>query len=203
MSKTATHLVWIDLETTSLPTEHDEVWDFSDVHILEVGLIVTDKAMVIHKVGGYQEVTKLTKAAAATLRSNDIVRKMHQESGLIKDCLAGTHTLADIDTEIDALLSEVGIEKGMFAIAGSGVAMFDFPAVKTKMPKLNSWLAYYPYDWGIFRRLIESAVGHYVTNPQLASYGDEKLHRAMSDITAHLREAQAFRNWARETLLPF
>lgn len=199
MSSTASHLVWIDLETTSIPTPHDEVIDFSDVHVLEIGLIVTDTAMNIHAVGGYQEVTKLTKAAADSLRNTPEALAMHKENGLIQACVAGSKSLADIDAEIDDVLAETGIPKGMFAIAGSGVATFDLLVVRAKMPLLASWLTYYSYDWGIFRRLLKSAVGHDVTNPHLASYGDSKLHRAMADITAHLREAQGFRDWARAT----
>ena len=199
---TASHLVWLDLEATDLPTEHDECWDFSGVHILEVGVIVTDKGLNIHQVGGYSEAVKMTPAAAAALRANDFVRKMHQENGLIKDCLASTKTLADIDDDLDAMLAEVGIPKGMFAMAGSGIAMYDLPAVKAKMPKLTSWLAYYPYDTGIFRRLVESMAGKYVTNPQNASYGEAKLHRAFADAEAHLREAQSFRDWVRSLPTP-
>lgn len=199
MSTTASHLLWVDLESTDLPTAHDAVFDFSGVHILEVGVIITDTDLNIltELGGGYTEVIKMTPEAANSLRANEFVRKMHVESGLIKDSISATKTLDDVDSEIDAMLSEVGVEKGMVAIAGSGVAMFDFPAIKAKMPKTASWLAYYPYDWGVFRRCIASVAGKYVVNPHQASYGTSKLHRAFEDITAHLREAQRYRDWIR------
>lgn len=206
MSKipTATHQFWCDLESTTLPTEHDEVIDFTGVHILEIGVILTDVSMNIltEYGGGYQAAAMMTPEAADALRNNEFVLNMHRENGLIKDCITSTQTMADIDTEIDSMLAETGVEKGMWAIAGSGVAAFDHPVIKAKMPKLASWLAYYPYDWGIFRRCISAAAGGYVVNPQLASYGDSKVHRAFNDVEAHLREAQAYRDWVR-TLPPF
>lgn len=197
MSKTASHLAWIDLETDNLPTDRPNVIDFTDVHLMELALIVTDTDLNINEVGGYSEVAKMTKETADVLRSNPEVRKMHTENGLIKSCIAATHTIEDIDAEVDAMLSEIGVEKGMVAIAGSGVAMFDFPFIRCKMPLTASWLAYYPYDYGIFRRLVKSIAGRYVTNPQLGSYSDAKVHRAMNDVEEHLREAQFFRDWIR------
>ena len=202
---TATHCFWLDVESTTLPTEHDEIIDFTGVHILEVGVILTDVGLNIITEfggGGYQAVTKLTMAAADSLRANEITREMHKENGLIVDCSRATQTLADIDTELDEWLTETGVAKGMWAIAGSGVAAFDHPLVKAKMPKVASWLAYYPYDWGIFRRCIASAAGQYVVNPQLASYGDAKVHRAFNDVEAHLREAQSYRDWVRSLPAP-
>lgn len=197
----ASHMAWIDLETADLPTTVGQTYDFSGVHIMEIGLIVTDNALNIWDkngfVAGYQACVKMNNDMANALRANEITRAMHSENGLIRDCVASTQTLAEIDTEIDEMLSEVGIPRGMFAIAGSGVAAFDHPAIKVLMPKLASWLAYYPYDWGVFRRCIASAAGRYVVNPQLESYGETKLHRAMGDVTAHLREAQAYRDWVR------
>lgn len=197
--KTASHLAWVDLESTSLAEDHDEVIDFTNVHLLEIGLILTDDSLNILTEfgGGYRAVTKMTPEAANVLRHNEFVLNMHRENGLIADCINATQSLADIDDEIDAMLAETGVEKGMWAIAGSGVAMFDLLAIRAKMPKFASWLAYYPYDWGIFRRLIASMAGGYVVNPQLASYGDSKVHRAFNDVEAHLREAQIYRDWVR------
>lgn len=199
MLKTATHLVWIDLETDNLPSSANGVWDFTNVHLMEFAMIITDVGLNIHPLGGYTEIVKMNPETAATLRSNESVRKMHVSNGLIADCIKATKTMEDIDQEVSEILAESGISPGVFAIAGSGVAMFDLPFIKAKMPKLATWLAYYPYDFGVFRRLLTALAGQYVINPQLESYSDEaKLHRAMNDVTAHLREAQAYRTWVRE-----
>lgn len=199
MAKTAHALVWVDLETTGLPTEHDEMIDFSDVHVLEFAMIVTDRALNIDGVGGYTEVIKMTRPAADALRKNDYVRTMHTQNGLIKDSLASSFTLADVDEEASNLLQTgLAFEKGEFAIAGSGVQGFDLPLIKAKMPKLASWLTYYSYDFGTYRRISRDLAGKDVINPvHSASYGDQKMHRAMADVEAHLREAQAYRDWLR------
>ena len=194
MSKAPKQLLWIDLETSGLP----EGTDFSGVHLMEFGMVVTDISLNIEPCGGYTEIVKMSKEIADALRADEFVREMHRESGLIADCIKATATMEDIDREVDQMLSEVGYTKGEIAIAGSGIAMFDFPFIKTKMPLLASWLAYYPYDFGVFRRLLSSLAGGYVINPQLESYGQSKVHRAMNDATAHLREAQAYRTWVRE-----
>lgn len=198
-AKIAHQLIWVDLETTGLPTEHDECIDFSDVHVLEFAMIVTDRALNIDAIGGYTEVIKMTRPAADALKANDFVRDMHGKSGLIQDSIAATMTLAEVDAEVDALLrKETTFEKREFAIAGSGVAMFDFPLIKAKMPLLASWLAYYPYDFGIERRISRDLAGRDIVNPiHVKSYGDQKDHRAMADVEAHLREAQAYRDWFR------
>lgn len=196
---TAQQLIWVDLETTGLPTEHDECIDFSDVHVLEFAMIVTDRALNIEAVGGYTEVIKMTRPAADALRANEYVKKMHTDNGLIKDSLAATMSLDDVDLEVDQILKTgTTFDKREFAIAGSGVAMFDFPLIKAKMPRLASWLTYYPYDFGIERRITRDLAGRDLINPvHSASYGDTKAHRAMADVEAHLREAQAYRDFFR------
>ena len=198
MSKAPKQLIWIDLETDGLPRDHDGVIDFNGVHLMEFGMVVTDAALNIEPCGGYTEVVKMTKEIADALRADDFVREMHRESGLIEACIKATHTMEDIDREVDEMLTEAGYKKGEVAIAGSGIAMFDFPFIRAKMPRIASWLAYYPYDFGVFRRLLSSLAGGYVVNPQLESYGQSKVHRAMNDAVAHLREAQAYRDWVRE-----
>lgn len=196
--KTARHLLWVDLETNGLPEDKPGFIDFTDVHLMEVGVILTDDVMNILPQGGYTEIVKMNEGIANGLRARPDVLEMHRTSGLVKDCMTATKTMEEIDTEIDALLTEVGTVKGDFAIAGSGVAMFDFPFIRSRMPKTASWLAYYPYDFGIFRRLLSACAGKYVLNPNMESYGPAKVHRAMDDIKAHLREAQAYRDWVRK-----
>lgn len=199
-AKVAQQLIWVDIETTGLPTEHDECIDFSDVHVLEFAMIITDRALNIESVGGYTEVIKMTRPAADALKTNEFVREMHTANGLIKDSISATMTLDDVDLEIETLLkTETTFDKHEFAIAGSGVAMFDFPLIKAKMPRLASWLTYYPYDFGIERRISRDLAGRDLINPGShgASYGDAKAHRAMADVEAHLREAQDLRDFYR------
>lgn len=188
--------MWVDLESDNLPTAHDGVIDFTEVNVLEFAMIITDRALNRQR-WGYSEVVKMNPSIANNLRTNQVVREMHQKSGLIADSIEATHTLEEIDQEVSEILEETGVEKGQIAIAGSGIAMFDFPLIRSRMPLTASWLAYYPYDTGVFRRLLMSYAGRAVTNPHAASYGPDKAHRALNDIEAHLREAQSFRDWVR------
>lgn len=181
-------LFWTDLETTSLPVGTG----FTDVHLLEIAVIITDFSL--NKLGGYSEVIKLTPEAAESIRNNKFVREMHTKSGLLKESIQdATTTMAQAEREIVGLLNEFG-EPGDFVIAGSGVAAFDHPFIKDKMPDLNLFLVYYPFDIGIFRRVSKILSGRHLVPYNGASYGAEKVHRALADVQAHLLEAEQYRD---------
>jgi len=195
-------LLWIDMETTSLPKEGDGLIDFRDVHVLEFAMIVTDMALNI-EVSGYYEVIKMTREAADSLRNNPEVKAMHRTNGLIEESIKATMTLADVDAEVDKILrTETTFDKRQFAVAGSGVARFDLPLIKAKMPLLASWVNYFPFDIGIERRVSTALAGRRLVNYAPKSYGEEKLHRAMADVEAHLREAQDYRDFYRSLPIP-
>ncbi len=190
--KYAQCLLWCDLETTTLPIGND----YSGVHILEVAFIITD--FDLKPYAGYHESIKMTKAAADSLRANDYTRKMHTENGLIKDCLASTTTLGMAEEEVISLIKEwTSFDKGEIMLAGSGNAAFDRPVIKEHMKELDSWLAYYPFDIGVDRRVGKILAGKDVINVPNESYGDAKLHRAWADVSAHLKEAERKREWYR------
>lgn len=195
------HLVWIDIETTGLPTYHDGLVDFSGVHLLEIGCIVTDTALNIVDPGGYTAVVKMTKDMAAAIRSNEIILKMHRTNGLLTESVqTATLTTETVDQELSEFLSELKDPEGSMAIAGSGVIAFDLPFIKSTMPKTAKWLDYFGYDIGVMRRLVKSMAGQPIVNPNTSSYGPDKAHRAMNDVEAHLREAQSYRDWFRSVL---
>jgi oligoribonuclease (3'-5' exoribonuclease) len=198
-------LVWTDIETTGLPDEDSdrEVIDFSDLHVLEIAVIVTD--FDLQPISGYEEVIKLTSAGADAIRANDYVKKMHTVNGLLKASISAPveNTLAMAEAEIVKLFQETtSFSPGEFMIAGSGVAAFDHPLIKAKMPEMSKWLAYYPFDIGIERRMSKIFTGgHEIIRPVKASYEDGvKVHRAMDDVKAHLDEAQRYREWFRKVI---
>lgn len=192
MAKYAQCLLWCDLETTTLPVGND----YSGVHVLEVAFILTDFDLEPYE--GYQESIKMTRAAADSLRANDYTKKMHTENGLIKDCIASTVTLAEAEAEVIRMIEEkTTFEPGEIMLAGSGIAAFDRPVIKHWMPKLDRWLAYYPFDIGVDRRVTKILAGKDVINIPNESYGDTKAHRAWADVQAHLEEAKRKREWFR------
>jgi oligoribonuclease (3'-5' exoribonuclease) len=188
--KYAKALGFVDIESDGLPDGHD----FSMVNILEFALIVTN--MDLTPVAGYHEVVKMTRPAAERVSKNDLVKKMHQESGLLADSIKGTHTLAEVEQEAIETLQEKGIGHEELMLAGSGIAMFDFPLIKTHMPEFAKYLTYYPMDIGIHRRLVKIFAGVDLINPVTESFQDGvKKHRAYSDAEAHLKEASRARDY--------
>lgn len=189
-------LFFVDVETTGLPVGND----WSNVSILEVGVIVTD--FDLKPYFGYQGVVQMDDAIRTQLKANPEVFKMHLDNGLLKDSKESTDTLQTIESEIVGMLkSKTTQDKGEFMIAGSGVATFDLQLIKDKMPELASWLAYFPFDIGVQRRTAKIlSGGRDLVQPIKESFaGDVKKHRALDDIKAHLKEAiewQKFYHWA-------
>lgn len=190
------YLFWTDFETTSLPNG----MDFSDVHVLEVAVIVTD--LDLNPKVGYRDVVAMTQEAAQVIRGNQFVKEMHTKSGLLRECIDATQkgealSLAQVEQEILNILGDLGGHDD-FIIAGSGVAAFDFPLIKVKMPTLATWLAYFPFDIGVMRRVSRILTGKEIVSHTSMSYGEEKVHRAMADVEAHLEEARKYRVVLRE-----
>lgn len=197
-------LAWIDIETTSLPDEDisRQVIDFSNVHVLEFAIIITDFDLA--PLSGYQEVLKMTPDAAAVIRENEVVKKMHTVNGLLKESVQAPaeHTLSYVEDQVVKLIKETtSFDKGEFMIAGSGVAAFDHPLIKVKMPRLAKYFAYYPFDIGVERRVSNVLARKSIINPVKASYEDGvKVHRAMDDVQNHLTEAERYRDWFRSVV---
>lgn len=189
--KYAQKLFWIDIESSGLPKGND----WSGVSVLEVACIVTDFAL--NPEAGYEEVVKLTQKAADELRGNPEVLEMHKKNGLLQRAAKeATMTMAEVEQEMIGLLKDTGLDKGEFMIAGSGVAAFDHPLMKSLMPELASWLAYYPFDIGVLRRTLRILNGNKDLVPAVkASYGPDKSHRAMDDVKAHLEESVLYQRY--------
>ena len=197
-------LLWVDFETTGLPKGND----YSDVHILEVAALLTSIEYPYHKYGLYYETLTPTKESVAALKSNIDVFRMHRESGLLEDWKnsPAENTVAYAQESILLMLENNDVRAGGVAIAGSGVAAYDFPLIKEHMPLLAAQLAYFSFDVGMFRRLAHSflpeARNKIPDTP--ASYGNgDKKHRAKADIEAHYAEALAFAQWLQKLQPPF
>lgn len=192
-SKYPQRLFWCDFETDGLPDGND----FGVVNVLEAAVIVTDFAL--NPEAGYEEVIKMTRAGADRIMKNDYVKRMHSESGLLQaSARESEFTLAEVEQNIIEVLKETTLDKGDFMIAGSGVAAFDFPLIKQKMPELASWLAYFPMDIGVLRRTVKVLAGKDLVAPVKESFEDGiKAHRALADVQAHIKEAESFRDYFR------
>lgn len=187
-----------DFETTGVPPENDPL-NFDGVHVLEVCVYITD--LDLDPICGYESVITPTREAVEALKVNEYVREMHKANGLI-DALRdreNTVTLEQAEADIiEMLKNKTTHDPKTFGIAGSGVAAFDHPLIKAKMPNLAKWLAYYPVDFGVFRRVSRLFANGDIYNPLQASFGDMKAHRARGDVEAHLEEARRQRDAMRE-----
>ena len=193
--KFAQCLLWVDLETAGLPGPRN---DYSVVPIMEAAFLLTD--FDLQPFQGYHESIKMTKYTADLLRANEYVREMHTKNGLIQDCVKSIVTVEEVEQEVISIIKEfTTFDKGEIMLAGSGNAAFDRPVINQWMPELASWLAYYPFDIGVDRRVGKILAGRDVINIPSASvgYGDAKVHRAWNDVQAHLEEAKRKRAWYR------
>ena len=81
-------LFWVDFETTNLPDGND----FSNVHVLEVAVIITD--FDLQPYVGYEEVLKLTREGVDAIKANPVVLEMHKVNGLLKESRDASMSLA-------------------------------------------------------------------------------------------------------------
>lgn len=174
-------LFWIDLETTGLDPERDE--------ILEIAVILTD--FQLSELDRWESVISMTPQGMARIVADPFVGNMHAESGLFRESRDGGLPLVVATRMLEEFLERSDFQKGELIIAGSGVASFDRLFLKQYMPSVLEWLAYYPFDIGVLRRALPILSEGTLALPVVpASFQSGfKKHRAADDIHAHLLEA--------------
>jgi oligoribonuclease len=168
---------FIDLETT-----HSDEQAGS---ILEVGLIITDE--------NFDEIHAqdwIVRPARGHLdQMPDVVRDMHQYSGLLAALATGRSSLCEhVDVDISNALDEHRLVDHQFILAGSGVGHFDSRWIRLHLPKTARQLTYWTIDVGVLRRFLEFVVGVDLGEPP------DKPHRALDDARLHLDEARRYRS---------
>lgn len=185
-------LLWIDIEATSLPEKNN----FDKVLPLEVAVIITD--FDLDPYGGYEALITPTPAHIEALKDPNSAVEMHRKNGLLAAIKAGpTESMSDVEAAIIGVIkNKTTFGKGEFMIAGSGVARYDYGLLDRWMPNLTEYFAYYPFDIGVARRTNKIlSGGRQLVPPHTASYGDDKLHRALADVQAHIEEARSWRKF--------
>lgn len=170
-----THLLWVDVETTDL--------DPARCGVLEVAAVLTTTDLDVLDV--YTAAIPANPDELA--RMDDYVTAMHTGNGLLADCAASCHTVESVESDLLAMLDRHGV--GTLALAGSGIANFDRPLIRARMPQLESRLVYWSVDVGVLRRTYQMWAG-----ASLVDANDRKTHRAADDVACHLDEAAAFRD---------
>ena len=187
--------IWLDFEADGNNPEF--------CHVIEVGVIATGKntdeefftidTMVVD--GDINE-------TIATIEGNPELVKMHGDNGLladlklVRDGKKEAITIEELDQHLYNLVKTHNRSNHKLRISGSGVAHYDHPVIKRKMPLTASLLHFYARDIGHVRREFAEAVGH-----DLIDINSHKSHRAFDDITDHLNESRAFRDYFRKAEL--
>jgi oligoribonuclease len=169
-------LVWIDCEMTGLSLEQDA--------LIEVATLVTDYELNILGDG----IDVIIKPPAAALdQMNELVTKMHSESGLLTE-LEGGVTLREAEERVLAYIREYVPEPGKAALAGNTVGT-DRAFLARDMPELEAWLHYRIVDVSSIKELTR----RWYPRAYFAAPAKSGNHRALADIAESIDELRYYR----------
>lgn len=180
LSTNKPEMFWIDLETTGLDAR-------SDVP-LEIGIILTDRYLEV--VDYYSSVIMENDFDLDSMP--DIVKVMHQRSGLLEDIARGDFFLSRERADkniVHWLTEDHGIEKGTLPMAGSSIGSLDRPFTQQHFPRLNAFLHYRNIDISSVKELAR------IWSPELVDLWDEvsggkeaATHRVIDDARNSIEE---------------
>lgn len=172
-----TDLVWVDLETTGLDRDGDE--------ILEVGVIITDRFGNI----------KDTKAWVVAQRNedwaedmDDTVRAMHQKSGLIEAVDDADLFIGDVEDDVCAWLREHGLHPDMKMVLAGSTVGFDRGFLDEHTPAIIDMFGHRSVDVSSIKEICKRV------NPMIAdawaerAAASEKPHRSIADLHMSIQE---------------
>jgi len=169
-------LVWIDCEMTGLSLEQDA--------LIEVATLVTDYELNILGDG----IDVIIKPPAAALEQmNELVTKMHSDSGLLTE-LDGGVTLREAEERVLAYVREFVPEPGKAALAGNSVGT-DRAFLARDMPDLEAWLHYRIVDVSSIKELTR----RWFPRAYFAAPAKSGNHRALADIAESIDELRYYR----------
>lgn len=125
----------------------------------------------------------------STLGTMDpFVFDMHTKNGLLEDCLKSKVYEKDADAEMVEWIKKY-TSGDHIPLAGSGVSHFDRQYIKKDLPRFNKFLSYWAYDSGVIRRTLKL----FGIDASFADTTDDKTHRALDDIRAHVEEMRRYK----------
>jgi len=177
MGSDAPNLIWVDCEMTGLNLENDA--------LVEIAVLVTDSQLNI--LGeGVDLVMKATTEELAGM--NDFVRKMHTDSGLIKEIPDGVSK-----SEGEALILEYVTKyapgSGKSPLAGNSVSV-DRTFIARDLPTFNQYLHYRTIDVSSIKELAR----RWYPKVYFAAPKKTGNHRALGDIQDSIMELEYYRN---------
>ncbi|PTR43592.1 oligoribonuclease [Rhodococcus sp. OK611] len=173
-------LVWIDCEMTGLRLGTDK--------LIEVAALVTDSDLNV--LGeGVDIVIHADDAALADMP--DVVKEMHERSGLTEEVRRSTVTLEEAEQQVLAYIREHIPAAGTAPLAGNSIAT-DRGFLARDMPALDKYLHYRMIDVSSIKELCRRWY------PRIYFGQPEKglAHRALADIQESIRELKYYRRTA-------
>lgn len=169
------YIVWFDGEMTG--NRPDDV-------LIEVGVVLTDRNLV--------EIDSQSIALALPETywpfMDPFVVAMHTKNGLLADCAKSEVETRDADAQLVAWIKKYTAGDHI-PLAGSGVSHFDRRFIQKDLPKFDKYLSYWAYDVGTIRRTLKL----FGIDASMADTTDDKTHRAIDDIRAHVEEMRRYK----------
>lgn len=171
------YFIWVDLETTGLTPETDQ--------ILEIAVIVTTPDLT--QVGpAYTQIIKPYPDIDKDALHPKVV-EMHEANGLWADMLTNGTPIGLVETELLAYLAEHA--PGKRYLAGNNIP-FDQAFLRTHMPLIVDACHYRMIDVSTVKELVKHWAPHIAATLPEKTYG----HRALDDIKESIAEAQHYKN---------
>ncbi|MBO0730621.1 MAG: oligoribonuclease [Acidimicrobiaceae bacterium] len=170
-------LAWMDLEMTGLdPGRH---------RIVEIATLVTDDNLEIVAEGP----DLVVAADAADLAAmDDVVRSMHQRSGLLAAIEASTTTLEEAGSETLAFLKAQLPSAGTVPLCGNSIGT-DRRFLAAQLPEVEEYLHYRSIDVSTIKELAR----RWFPKAFAAAPTKAGAHRALDDIKESVAELRYYR----------
>lgn len=171
-------LAWIDIETTGLNPNFDDV--------LEVALVMTNEHFTVLDSEHWLHRPTMH---ALTQKMSAFVRDMHTKSGLLDEVMNGCHSMSRIDETCSHIIAKHEPPKSVM-LAGSSVH-FDRSFMRVHMPRTDALLHYRHFDVSVLQRAAEMWSPGRLEG--VACCTTPSKHRAQLDVLQAIEVAKHFR----------
>lgn len=171
-------LVWMDLEMTGLDPE--------SCVVVEVATVVTDDELEVVAEGP----DLVVAAPPAPLEAmTDVVRQMHEKSGLLDAVKSSIVSLADAEDQTLAFIKQHVPERRTVPLCGNSIGT-DRRFLAAQMPSIDDWLHYRSVDVSTLKELCRRWY------PQVLEEAPKKggNHRALDDVRESIEELRYYRS---------
>jgi oligoribonuclease len=171
-------LVWLDLEMTGLDPDNDVV--------VEIASLVTDDRLTIVAEGPDLVLGAPPEKLAAM---NEVVRRMHERSGLLEAILASSVTVEEAAAATLEFVRQHVDKPQAAPLCGNSIGM-DRRFLARHMPELEAYLHYRSVDVSSVKELCRR------WNPAICSAAPKKHggHRALEDVRESVAELAYYRD---------